>query len=101
MLLIDDHVAKLQAFAEFLGWCTLCILIAAAISSLLRRQIGMKIGGIAAGVAFFALAVGEAHPDTPDIVKDVFTTALQVLGILGVIAGMWLIVRARRSHAVD
>ena len=97
-LLADDHVPKLQAFAEFLGWITLCILIAIAISSLLRRRPGLKVAGVAAAIAFFVLAVGEAHPAAPDLVKDVFTTSLRVVGILGVIAGIWLAARARHTY---
>jgi hypothetical protein len=102
--LADDHVPKLQAFVEFLGWSTLCVLVSVFLSSLLKRAKATEnshftyvVAAVVGGLAFFLLAIAEAHPDTPDLVKDIFTRSLQVLGVLGVLGLVWLGVRFRRS----
>jgi hypothetical protein len=105
-LLADDHVPKLQAFAEFLGWCTLCILVSVSHSSLLKRARAAEkdrfiylVAAVLGGLVFLLLAVAEAQPNTPDLVKDIFTRSLQVLGVVGPLALIWLGGRfARNSY---
>lgn len=82
-----------RAFAEFIGWWTLCIEASVCCAALLARFRSQRRGRywlllafLGVAVSFTALTVAAAQPDTPSRVKLIFTTSLQVVGVFAVSA---------------
>lgn len=77
-----------RGFAEMFGWIAVCVAASYCLASLFTpagwSKTGRYLAGIA-GVAGFTLAINWLGLGAPMAAKIVFTSALQIIGVLAVI----------------